>query len=107
VTHGTGNNAGPIVGINADGTRVAFPDHRPLTGPNPDGNFEVFVGLCRPLVAPYEFGGFEAPLLADGSASIRNGANGRTIPVAFQLHRAAEIVTTALASLTVRQMLGA
>lgn len=107
VTNGTGNNAAPTVGINADGTRVALADFRPLAGPNPEGNFEVFLGVCGPPVAPYDFGGFEAPLVSDGSASIRRGANGRTIPVAFQLRRAGEIVTTAFASLTVQQVLDA
>ena len=106
VTSGTGNNGVERVGINADGTRVAFVDQRPLSGPNRENNLEVFVGVCGQAdVIPYEFGGFEAPLVADGSASIRKGANGRTIPVAFQLRRAGEIVTTALASLTVQQVL--
>ena len=99
VTSGTGNYAVPLVAISGNGTHVAFPDHRPLSGPNREGNFELFVGVCgQPNTVPYEFGGFEAPLVADGSASIRKGANGRTIPVAFQLRRAGEIVTTALAS---------
>ena len=62
--------------------------------------------MCgQPDAAPYEFGGFEAPLVADGSASIRKGTKGRTIPVAFQLRRAGEIVTRALASLTVQHVL--
>jgi hypothetical protein len=106
VTSGTGNYAVSLVAISGNGTHVAFPDQRPLSGPNREGNFEVFVGVCgQPDAVPYEFGGFEAPLVADGSASIRKGANGRTIPVAFQLRRAGEIVTTALASLTVQQVL--
>jgi Tol biopolymer transport system component len=106
VTSGTGNYALPLVAISGNGARVAFPDQRPLSGPNREGNFEVFVGACgQPDAAPYEFGGFEAPLAADGSASIQKGTNGRTIPVAFQLRRAGAIVTTALASLTVQQVL--
>ncbi|HEU4893864.1 MAG TPA: PxKF domain-containing protein [Vicinamibacterales bacterium] len=106
VTTGTGNYGVPLVAISANGTRVAFSDERPLSGPNREGNSEVFIGVCgQPDAAPYEFGGFEAPLVADGSASIRKGTNGRTIPVAFQLRRAGEIVTTALASLTVHQVL--
>jgi Tol biopolymer transport system component len=106
VTSGTGNFAGNLVAISRDGTRVAFPDQRPLSGPNREGNSEVFVGVCgQPDVTPYDFGGFEAPLVADGSASIRKGTHGRTIPVAFQLRRAGQIVTTALASLTVQQVL--
>jgi Tol biopolymer transport system component len=106
VTNGQGNYAVPVVAINGDGTRVAFPDQRPLTAPNPEGNFDLFVGVCAEMtVVPYEFGGFEAPLAADGSASIRKGANGRTIPVAFQLRRGGEVVTTALASLTVQRVL--
>jgi Tol biopolymer transport system component len=106
VTSGTRNYAVSLVAISGNGTHVAFSDQRPLSGPNREGNFEVFVGVCgQPDAVPYEFGGFEAPLVADGSASIRKGANGRTIPVAFQLRRAGEIVTTALASLTVQQVL--
>ena len=106
VTSGTGNYAVPVVAISGNGTHVAFPDQRPLSGPNREGNFELFVGVCgQPNPVPYEFGGFEAPLVADGSASIRKGTNGRTIPVAFQLRRAGEIVTTALASMTVQQVL--
>ena len=94
------------VAISGNGTHVAFPDQRPLSGPNREGNFELFVGVCgQPNTVPYEFGGFEAPLVADGSASIRKGTNGRTIPVAFQLRRAGEIVTTALASITVQHVL--
>jgi dipeptidyl aminopeptidase/acylaminoacyl peptidase len=106
VTSGTGNYAVPVVAISGNGTHVAFPDQRPLSGPNREGNFELFVGVCgEPNAVPYEFGGFEAPLVADGSASIRKGTNGRTIPVAFQLRRAGEIVTTALASMTVQHVL--
>ena len=106
VTSGTGNYAVPVVAISGNGTHVAFPDQRPLSGPNREGNFELFVGACgQPNAVPYEFGGFEAPLVADGSASIRKGTNGRTIPVAFQLRRAGEIVTTALASITVQHVL--
>ena len=106
VTSGTGNYAVPVVAISGDGTHVAFPDQRPLSGPNREGNFELFVAVCgQPHAVPYQFGGFEAPLVADGSASIRKGTNGRTIPVAFQLRRAGEIVTTALASMTVQHVL--
>jgi len=106
VTSGTGNYAVPVVAISGNGTHVAFPDQRPLSGPNREGNFELFVGACgQPNAVPYEFGGFEAPLVADGSASIRKGTNGRTIPVAFQLRRAGEIVTTALASMTLQHVL--
>ena len=106
VTSGTGNYAVPVVAISGNGTHVAFPDQRPLSGPNREGNFELFVGVCgQPNTVPYEFGGFEAPLVADGSASIRKGTNGRTIPVAFQLRRAGELVTTALASMTVQHVL--
>jgi Tol biopolymer transport system component len=106
VTNGSGNNGMSLAGISGDGTRVAFADARPLSGPNREGNSEVFVGVCgAPNAMPYEFGGFDAPLVADGSASIRKGAHGRTIPVAFQLRRAGEIVTTALASLVVQQVL--
>ena len=106
VTNGTGNNAVPVAAISGNGTQVAFPDERPLSGPNREGNFEIFIAACRqPDAIPYEFGGFEAPLAGDGSASIRKGTNGRTIPVAFQLRRAGQIVTTALASLTVQQVL--
>jgi dipeptidyl aminopeptidase/acylaminoacyl peptidase len=106
VTNGTGNYAIPVVAISGNGTRVAFPDQRPLSGPNREGNFEIFIGTsAQPNANPYEFGGFESPLVADGSASIRKGAHGRTIPVAFELRRAGQIVTTALASLTVQQVL--
>ena len=106
VTSGSGGNGIGLGGINGDGRRVAFSDERPLSGPNREGNSEVFVGVCGQLNAtPYDFGGFDAPLVADGSASIRKGANGRTIPVAFQLRRGGQIVTTALASLVVQQVL--
>jgi hypothetical protein len=106
VTNGTGNFGVSSVAISGNGRRVAFLDERPLSGPNREGNLEVFLGVCQQSSAvPYEFGGFEAPLVADGSASIRKGPKGRTVPVAFQLRRAGEIVTTALASLTVHQVL--
>jgi hypothetical protein len=106
VTSGSGNFSMPIPGINGDGTRVAFADGRALTGPNPEGNFEVFVATCgQNSVVPYEFGGFESPLLADGSASFRKGANGRVVPVAFQLRRNGEIVATATASMVVHKVL--
>lgn len=107
VTQGTGNNAVPTVGISGDGSQVAFPDFRPLTGPNPEGNFEVFIGTCTVAeVVPYQFDGFESPLLNDGSASFKNG-NGRTIPVAFQLRRDGAIVSTATASIAVHKLLDA
>jgi hypothetical protein len=106
VTSGSGNFSMPIPGINGDGTRVAFADGRPLTGPNPEGNFEVFVATCgENTVVPYDFGGFESPLLVDGSVSFRKGANGRTLPVAFQLRRDGEIVATATASMVVHKVL--
>ena len=106
VTNGTGNNAVPTVGISGDGRQVAFPDYRPLTGPNPEGNFEMFIATCAPpQIAPYDFGGFESPLLGDGSASFKKGANGRTVPVKFQLRRDGIIVTTAAASIAVHKVL--
>ena len=108
VTNGTGNNAVPTVGISGDGSQIAFPDFRPLTGPNPEGNFEMFIATCAPAqVAPYDFGGFESPLLGDGSASFKKGPNGRTIPVRFQLRRDGTIVTTAAASIAVHKLLDA
>ncbi len=108
VTNSTGNNAVPTVGINGAGSQVAFPDFRPLTDPNPEGNFEMFLATCAPLaIVPYDFGGFEAPLLADGSASFKQGANGRTVPVRFQLRRDGQIVSTAAASIAVHKVLDA
>ena len=60
VTNSTGNNAVPTVGISGDGSLIAFPDFRPLTGPNPEGNFEMFIATCtQSEVVPYDFGGFE------------------------------------------------
>jgi WD40-like Beta Propeller Repeat len=106
VTNSTGNNAVPTVGISGDGRQVSFPDFRPLTDPNPEGNFEMFLATCAPpAVVPYDFGGFESPLLADGSASFKKGANGRTLPVKFQLRRDGQIVTTAAASIAVHKVL--
>jgi hypothetical protein len=49
--------------------------------------------------------GFEAPLLADGSASFKQGGNGRTVPVKFQLRRDSQIVSTAAASIAVHKVL--
>ena len=106
VTDSTGNYAMPTLGINGDGRQIAFADSRPLTEPNPEGNFEIFLATCTsPAVVRYEFGGFEAPLLADGSASFKQGANGRTVPVKFQLRRDGEIVSTATASIAVHKVL--
>ncbi len=105
VTDSTGNYALPTVGINGDGSQVAFADSRPLTEPNPEGNFEIFLATCTSPVLPYNFGGFEAPLLADGSASFKQGANGRTVPVKFQLRRDGQIVSTATASIAVHKVL--
>jgi len=106
VTNSTGNNAVPTVGISGDGSQVTFPDFRSLTDPNPESNFEMFLATCTPLaVVPYDFGGFEAPLLADGSASFKRGAIGRTVPVKFQLRRGGQIVSTAAASIAVHKVL--
>jgi Tol biopolymer transport system component len=109
LTSGAGNSALSIAGISAHGSRVAFSDFRPLVGANPEGNFEVFLGACGPAAPPvvYEFGGFEPPLRPDGSASIRQGVGGRTIPVKFSLRLDGQPVTTAVASIALHQVLDA
>ncbi len=46
VTDSSGASQAPV--INRDGTRVAFDSAQDLTGANPDGNHEPFVGCLRP-----------------------------------------------------------
>lgn len=53
----------------------------------------------------YEFLGFQAPLLADGSASIQQTKAGRTIPVKFQLKFGGQITGTATATIAVYRVL--
>ena len=52
LTNGTGNFAGFRAGISNDGRRIAFNDDRPLLGPNPEGNTEVFVATCNTTEPP-------------------------------------------------------
>ena len=54
----------------------------------------------------YAFGGFEPPILKDGSASIQQGGQGRTIPVKFTLSCLnGAPVTTAVATIAVFKVL--
>jgi hypothetical protein len=53
----------------------------------------------------YTFGGFLPPLLDDGSASVRQGQHGRTIPVKFALWAGDGPASTALATLGVYRVL--
>ena len=55
----------------------------------------------------YTFGGFEQPLLDDGSASIQQSKAGRTIPVKFSLSRLGLAVTDAAATIAVYKVLNA
>jgi uncharacterized membrane protein len=55
--------------------------------------------------AAYTFGGFEQPLLADGSASVHQTGGGRTIPVKFSVTRFAEPVVNATATIAVYRVL--
>ena len=52
LTSGTGFYGGPVPGISADGRRVVFNDERPLLGPNPEGNAEVFLATCGSITEP-------------------------------------------------------
>jgi hypothetical protein len=62
-------------------------------------------GAARVRVV-YAFGGFEAPLLKNGSASIQQGRQGRTIPVKFRLTCTnGTSVATAVASIAVYKVL--
>jgi len=56
----------------------------------------------------YEFGGFAPPLLKDGTASIQQGRQGRTIPVKFSLTCSdGTAVTAAVATIAVYKVLDA
>jgi hypothetical protein len=48
----------------------------------------------------YPFGGFSPPLLADGSASIKQSKQGRTIPTKFTLTLPASVISGAVAHLS-------
>lgn len=62
-------------------------------------------GTARVRVV-YNFGGFLPPLLRDGTASIQQGRQGRTIPVKFQLRCAnGTSVSAAVATIAVFKML--
>ena len=52
LTHGTGNYGGFRPSISGNGRRIAFNDERPLVGPNPEGNAEVFVATCTTTEPP-------------------------------------------------------
>jgi sugar lactone lactonase YvrE len=53
----------------------------------------------------YTFGGFDQPLLADGSASIQQNKTGRTIPVKFTLTWQGHLVSDAAATIAVYKVL--
>lgn len=55
----------------------------------------------------YQFGGFLAPLLPDGSASIQQSNGGRTIPVKFQLLWKGQLTGAAVATIAVNKILDA
>jgi len=61
----------------------------------------------RDLRVVYEFGGFLAPLLQDNSASIKQGKQGRTIPVKFPLSCAGVPAGTAVATIAVFKLIDA
>ncbi|MFQ5717953.1 MAG: FG-GAP-like repeat-containing protein [Acidobacteriota bacterium] len=94
----------------ATGTAIAHdaPDTFPVntttvtfTATDPSGNMTQATSDVQVV---YEFSGFGKPLMSDGSASVKQGKKGRTIPVKFALSCGGTPVATAVASIGVFQI---